>query len=214
MECCFQSVKDTNLKANHNSNLLRALIWMVVFSRSKIRIWKQITTQMNNEFNERELFSVGQRYEFESKSQPFRLRSVEPSCCFQSVKDTNLKANHNTVVKWEKMSCVVFSRSKIRIWKQITTPFLDPDLRHLLFSVGQRYEFESKSQQVMIEGPAVVSCFQSVKDTNLKANHNPPWRFCCGSLGVFRDRIKKGCQNESSFWHPFFLQEIRGDYFV
>ena len=143
---CFQSVKDTNLKANHNSEWLWFILRLVVFSRSKIRIWKQITTLVQKTKKSRELFSVGQRYEFESKSQPLVSLLVGSFCCFQSVKDTNLKANHNGFWLFVRNRVVVFSRSKIRIWKQITTSVNGLSKNLLLFSVGQRYEFESKSQ--------------------------------------------------------------------
>ena len=88
-----------------------------------------------------------QRYKFESKSQQIVQVDALERGCFQWSKDTNLKANHNV------------SRS-------IYVP-------NELFSMVQRYKFESKSQLnqniFMIE----FSCFQWSKDTNLKANHNP-----------------------------------------
>ena len=129
---CFQSLKDTNLKANHNKEAILNGASNVVSNRSKILIWKQITTE-----------------------------SVIPlpvMCCFQSLKDTNLKANHNAVVRHAVPFGVVSNRSKILIWKQITTlPFL---FLH------------------------VIRCFQSLKDTNLKANHNTQRQQISG-LGLF-----------------------------
>ena len=68
---CFQWFKDTNLKANHNIQPYNASNTMVVSNGSKILIWKQITTV------ERLIFLF--------------------FCCFQWFKDTNLKANHNTL---------------------------------------------------------------------------------------------------------------------
>ena len=61
------------------------------------------------------LFSVGQRYEFESKSQLITGTLKTSLRCFQSVKDTNLKANHNPELEEVAKVYVVFSRSKIRI---------------------------------------------------------------------------------------------------
>ena len=144
----------------------------VVFSRSKIRIWKQITTLFSELWSQMMLFSVGQRYEFESKSQLVAHNYHSSLCCFQSVKDTNLKANHNGRTTRKSERTVVFSRSKIRIWKQITTKSISERRNKKLFSVGQRYEFESKSQRSFLFSLYICSCFQSVKDTNLKANHN------------------------------------------
>ena len=118
--CCFQWFKDTNLKANHNTNVWILFRLKAVFNGSKILIWKQITTSSN-----------------EGKG---------VLCCFQWFKDTNLKANHNTVTTAMESFPAVFNGSKILIWKQITTQHINP---HVGFS-----------------------CFQWFKDTNLKANHN------------------------------------------
>ena len=69
---CFQWFKDTNLKANHNLEVIELVIILVVSNGSKILIWKQITTRFP--------------------------KSLREYCCFQWFKDTNLKANHNTMV--------------------------------------------------------------------------------------------------------------------
>ena len=118
--CCFQWVKDTNLKANHNIGCRLLLRCRVVSNGSKILIWKQITTSLP-------AFEV-------------------INSCFQWVKDTNLKANHNIYKEVIFKIGVVSNGSKILIWKQITT-------------AGTSYMYG-------------YSCFQWVKDTNLKANHN------------------------------------------
>ena len=87
-----------------------------------------------------------QRYKFESKSQLFAFAIIVKCGCFQWSKDTNLKANHNG------------------------------SLYHIapgwLFSMVQRYKFESKSQRVRRAFHLESRCFQWSKDTNLKANHN------------------------------------------
>ena len=59
---CFQWFKDTNLKANHNSNEIHIFRCCAVFNGSKILIWKQITTASYNEENKLALFSMVQRY--------------------------------------------------------------------------------------------------------------------------------------------------------
>ena len=118
--CCFQWSKDTNLKANHNLICLSCCITV--------------------------LFSMVQRYKFESKSQHMKKMMYLMGCCFQWSKDTNLKANHNVItVSWKNPA---------------------------LFSMVQRYKFESKSQQSRGTYVKPGSCFQWSKDTNLKANHN------------------------------------------
>ena len=67
----------------------------VVSNGSKILIWKQITTC--------------------SKLVYFW------DSCFQWFKDTNLKANHNSIERHIHSRLVVSNGSKILIWKQITT---------------------------------------------------------------------------------------------
>ena len=66
---CFQWFKDTNLKANHNYFYRYVSNYKVVSNGSKILIWKQITTEGEDDYAQ-----IG---------------------CFQWFKDTNLKANHN-----------------------------------------------------------------------------------------------------------------------
>ena len=120
--CCFQWVKGTNLKANHNLIASTPLSEKVVSNESKVLIWKQITTSL----------PAGECL--------YR--------CFQWVKGTNLKANHNQRNGDSFQGCVVSNESKVLIWKQITT------------CANTHY--------------APTCCFQWVKGTNLKANHN-----CC-----------------------------------
>ena len=70
LNSCIQWFKDTNLKANHNSQKTVLSISFAVFNGSKILIWKQITTTDAS--------------------------GLSVVCCIQWFKDTNLKANHNT----------------------------------------------------------------------------------------------------------------------
>ena len=92
---CFQWFKDTNLKANHNLIFIVKIRSAIVSNGSKILIWKQITTILRQ-------FTTSKN-------------------CFQWFKDTNLKANHNSIVSSNISSPIVSNGSKILIWKQITT---------------------------------------------------------------------------------------------
>ena len=113
MENCFQYVKDTKKKANHNSVSLSDVAKVTVSNTSKILKRKQITTQ-----------------------HPTTNRSHH---CFQYVKDTKKKANHN---RWSTNSVdpfTVSNTSKILKRKQITT-YLGKFLNvGLLFPIRQRY---------------------------------------------------------------------------
>ena len=117
---CSLWFKDTNLKANHNYGIVLMKSCLAVLYGSKILIWKQITTSHVK---------------------------LQTSCrCSLWFKDTNLKANHNTVFMSFFFKIAVLYGSKILIWKQITTPF-----------------------QVSFRN---FCCSLWFKDTNLKANHN------------------------------------------
>ena len=94
MSCIYQC-KDTNFKANHNSNTVYGDVVVVVFTNAKILILKLITTDC----------------------WPSRFGK---SCIYQC-KDTNFKANHNLWLEIELRSIVVFTNAKILILKLITT---------------------------------------------------------------------------------------------
>ena len=93
--CCICLCKDTNFKANHNSEKMFVLSVDVVYAYAKILILKQITT-CKPIFK----FSNG---------------------CICLCKDTNFKANHNTFGYNEFNTVVVYAYAKILILKQITT---------------------------------------------------------------------------------------------
>ena len=117
---CFQYVKDTKKKANHNEFKNHVWVFSVVSNTSKILKRKQITTSS--------------------------CTTASTSRCFQYVKDTKKKANHNGWRLWRAQPDVVSNTSKILKRKQITT--------------------------IVTHGINLDSCFQYVKDTKKKANHN------------------------------------------
>ena len=143
---CFQWFKGTNLKANHNARTIFLLSFLVVSNGSKVQIWKQITTPMQQKLQAASLFPMVQRYKFESKSQLASQKVVDWFGCFQWFKGTNLKANHNNSE--------------------------NENFIKMLFPMVQRYKFESKSQLDVLKGVGSFCCFQWFKGTNLKANHN------------------------------------------
>ena len=121
---CFRYVKDTILKANHNS-LLQPCAAIL-------------------------LFPICQRYNFESKSQQRACSLKSLRGCFRYVKDTILKANHNRSVLFILLYHVVSDMSKIQFWKQITTIAARESHISKLFPICQRYNFESKSHRIII----------------------------------------------------------------
>ena len=146
--CCFLSCKDTHLKAIHNGSWRTRARLVVVFYLAKIHIWKQFTTRKNRVIAAVWLFSILQRYTFESNSQLNFKRYDYGKGCFLSCKDTHLKAIHNAKSKAVPAALVVFYLAKIHIWKQFTTWYIIIIVTNLLFSILQRYTFESNSQLV------------------------------------------------------------------
>ena len=66
--CCWY-YKGTNFQANHNKNKTTKHHWIVVADTTKVRIFKQITTQYRIQLEKYGLLLILQRYEFSSKSQ-------------------------------------------------------------------------------------------------------------------------------------------------
>ena len=110
---CFQYVKDTKKKANHNVKFILAIYSKVVSNTSKILKRKQITT--------------------------LATRTDSFICCFQYVKDTKKKANHNVRITMSFYGSVVSNTSKILKRKQITTYVCIGETHRGLFPIRQRY---------------------------------------------------------------------------
>ena len=144
--CCFRYHKGTDFQANHNMSYLEYLELCVVLDTTKVQIFKQITTGMNLLNNAGQLFQIPQRYRFSSKSQ----HTFRSQLCLFVVLDT----------------------TKVQIFKQITTMWLNYFVIALLFQIPQRYRFSSKSQPDTIQPINPVSCFRYHKGTDFQANHN------------------------------------------
>ena len=67
---------------------------------------------------------------------------------------------------------VVADTTKVRIFKQITTSFVDSLADCWLLLIPQRYEFSSKSQQDSVQIIILFCCCWYHKGTNFQANHN------------------------------------------
>ena len=143
---CIRYVKDTILKAIYNW-----VSWIrdnhnAVFDMSKIQFWKQFTTRTISSKTVESLYSICQRYNFESNLQLALIVLPQQDA--------------------------VFDMSKIQFWKQFTTlfsPFLKTES---LYSICQRYNFESNLQRSSSTATFRASCIRYVKDTILKAIYN------------------------------------------
>ena len=93
-----------------------------------------------------ELYSICQRYNFESNLQPLPILFHNQPSCIRYVKDTILKAIYNRKL------------DKIEV--------------ELLYSICQRYNFESNLQLPFDLIQFYTCCIRYVKDTILKAIYN------------------------------------------
>ena len=144
----------------------------VVADTTKVRIFKQITTNKSEGGGGVLLLLIPQRYEFSSKSQhKLLLHNERTSCCWYH-KGTNFQANHNEWGVIQSKGRVVADTTKVRIFKQITTYTYNTDFVSALLLIPQRYEFSSKSQQDPTSFNKLNSCCWYHKGTNFQANHN------------------------------------------
>ena len=173
----MQSIKEHNLKANHNSRPRGSTFSSTGCNLSKntpdsYRDWKQITTVRIDFPAALSLDAIYQRTQSESKSQLELGDGLAQLDWMQSIKEHNLKANHND---WEVHYVVNHTGcnlSKNTIWKQITTVTLASRFTLVLDAIYQRTQSESKSQRPGRHTAAVSYWMQSIKEHNLKANHN------------------------------------------
>ena len=143
--CCL-SYKDTILKANHSCCGQVCDRLPAVAYPTKILFWKRITAHFLSYLPFGKLLLILQRYYFESESQRDERRGRNGAGCCLSYKDTILKANHS---------------SSLRFASSIA-----------LLLILQRYYFESESQRIAAVLGSASCCCLSYKDTILKANHS------------------------------------------
>ena len=144
--CCCWYHKGTNFQANHNFAYHWQALWGVVADTTKVRIFKQITTES-------------------------LLQYLLTRCCWYH-KGTNFQANHNDFGLQTASNLVVADTTKVRIFKQITTVSLASFASLLLLLIPQRYEFSSKSQLSDMRVLILLCCCWYHKGTNFQANHN------------------------------------------
>ncbi len=196
-QCCEQSLRRYNLKANHNSlrtcvshcllwaiitkiqsesksqqNHAKRLYLLVVSNHYEDTIWKQITTNHRQLVWSYRLWAIITKIQSESKSQPAGMRPNDSSGCEQSLRRYNLKANHNRVWRFAFQARVVSNHYEDTIWKQITTRVRVLLLSIRLWAIITKIQSESKSQPFDLNNNNSPGCEQSLRRYNLKANHN------------------------------------------
>ena len=135
-----------NFESNLQPQRHNRYIQKAVFDMSKIQFWKQFTTTIIVRLLRGLLYSICQRYNFESNLQLSIKQMEKDLCCIRYVKDTILKAIYNLQSQVQLDNTAVFDMSKIQFWKQFTTRGRCYKITHLLYSICQRYNFESNLQ--------------------------------------------------------------------
>ena len=118
---CLRYCKSTSFQANHNYCCWCIYSRRVVCDTAKVRVFKQITTLIENIKVNVLLFAILQKYEFSSKSQPIGLIYNRQKSCLRYCKSTSFQANHNMCSFLSSMNQVVCDTAKVRVFKQITT---------------------------------------------------------------------------------------------
>ena len=144
--CCLRYCKSTIFQANHNQPLYCLHPVLVVCDTAKVRFFKQITTGRRVYAFAGQLFAILQKYDFSSKSQRRSAQYLCRVCCLRYCKSTIFQANHNEYDK------------------------INAETR--LFAILQKYDFSSKSQQIVTEHGIKESCLRYCKSTIFQANHN------------------------------------------
>ena len=124
-QSCLWYCKSTIFQANHNVRTSQQPNAPVVCDTAKVRFFKQITTH--------------------------GARSLQSYCCLWYCKSTIFQANHNHRLSKRLLSSVVCDTAKVRFFKQITTGELKAVAKLLLFVILQKYDFSSKSQQLLVD---------------------------------------------------------------
>ena len=145
---------------------------MVVCDTAKVRFFKQITTQKLGQFECKSLFAILQKYDFSSKSQPSVYNGNVNLCCLRYCKSTIFQANHNLLINFCQLRCVVCDTAKVRFFKQITTEAAVSPVEDELFAILQKYDFSSKSQLSSDRRLLPICCLRYCKSTIFQANHN------------------------------------------
>ena len=144
--CCFQWLKVTKMKANHNFVASESQGIHAVSNGSKLLKWKQITTEKRFGKEAVSAVSNGSKLLKWKQITTPEIAIGEFAGCFQWLKVTKMKANHNCQMILDNMSDAVSNGSKLLKWKQITTK--------------TRFYYSEER------------CFQWLKVTKMKANHN------------------------------------------
>ena len=186
---CFRYHKGTDFQANHNIAELVQSSTAVVLDTTKVQIFKQITTGLLSKVGISGCFRYHKGTDFQANHNLQSYSQLLNCCCFRYHKGTDFQANHNKSSILPLVVMVVLDTTKVQIFKQITTIYLDFNSPFSLFQIPQRYRFSSKSQRCSSGLCCCHCCFRYHKGTDFQANHNYISLFCA-SANVVLDTTK------------------------
>ncbi len=210
----MQSIKEHNLKANHNWSVIALRLYHSVCNLSKNTIWKQITTYRFECGHWCTLYAIYQRTQSESKSQHERCNVKRKQFCMQSIKEHNLKANHNPKREGSPWHRSVCNLSKNTIWKQITTAMAKKRIKGRLYAIYQRTQSESKSQLASANASSCASVCNLSKNTIWKQiTTNSAVMFTTSPLYAIYQRTQSESKSQPRFGivsvNPICMQSIK-----
>ena len=118
---CLWWFKDEEFQAIHNGALRLVNRHAVVYDGSKMKNFKQFTTQLPQAHHEPQLSMMVQRWRISSNSQLHQERRRDDARCLWWFKDEEFQAIHNTLYLPASMRAVVYDGSKMKNFKQFTT---------------------------------------------------------------------------------------------
>ena len=141
----------------------------VVVDTTKVRFFKQITTQKQEFVQHLPVVVDTTKVRFFKQITTVRLWLYWKQCCCWYHKGTIFQANHNASSNCSSIMPVVVDTTKVRFFKQITTAIFHCNYLFWLLLIPQRYDFSSKSQRSLRSIMQLTSCCWYHKGTIFQA---------------------------------------------
>ncbi len=143
-----------------------------VYDGSKMKNFKQFTTELKTLIINLMMSMMVQRWRISSNSQPIILMSPPPDGCLWWFKDEEFQAIHN-IWKLVVLQLIdVYDGSKMKNFKQFTTLWGSVVESSVMSMMVQRWRISSNSQLIDWTMSAWLRCLWWFKDEEFQAIHN------------------------------------------
>ena len=119
------------------------------------------------------MFVILQKYDFSSKSQHGRYIWWVETRMFVILQKYDFSSKSQQSIRRLMLKHDVCDTAKVRFFKQITTNTIVMRNLSRMFVILQKYDFSSKSQQLLRSLEGRARCLWYCKSTIFQANHNP-----------------------------------------